>query len=100
MIVCPLHFKVDPERLAAVKAEMQERGAPVLKGHFDNVTCSIFLKEGTHRINAAFQLGVVPTIITVTWWRTEQALVNAREAIYTRGLSFIAVNVYPEKRTA
>lgn len=86
MIVCPLHLYFRTAHLDAVVATMRERGRPTLRGHvFAGV---VLLAEGTHRIRAALQLGLVPCIRDVPWWRSPQALTNAGFAAVQRGLWF------------
>lgn len=86
VVVCPLHWYHDPVRLEAIRARMRDRGAPVLRGFLDRD--AILLREGTHRIRAALELGMEPTIVLVPWWRSAQALVAARFAAARRGLLF------------
>ena len=93
MIICPLHWYTDEDRLAAVTEEMRTRGAPTLRGHVDEVTGAVLLKEGTHRIHAAAKLGLTPRIVPVPWWRSRHGLVGARYAIRRRGLHFDRVEV-------
>ena len=51
----------DPAHLAAVKAEMQRLGAPVLRV----IECGdhYMALEGSHRLAAALELGVAPKLI-------------------------------------
>lgn len=88
MIVCPLHWYFSADHLAEVEAEMVHRGPPRLRGHFDEEAGVFLLREGTHRIRAAHNLGLVPTLVSGPWWRSRQALVNARVAARVRGLEF------------
>jgi hypothetical protein len=89
VIVCPLHAYYSREHLTEVMATMRVLGGPVLRGHHrDGV---VYLREGTHRIRAAWRLGLVPTIIAGPWWRSRQALANARHAADRRGIYFETV---------
>jgi hypothetical protein len=93
VIVCPLHFVTNEHRLRSVAAEMHWRGAPKLRGYVDRRLGVVLLSEGTHRINVAAELGLTPTIVPIPWWRSQQALINARFAAFVRGLLFTHVNV-------
>lgn len=86
IVVCPLHWYHDPVRLEAIRDRMRELGAPVLRGFLDRE--AILLRDGTHRIRAALELGMEPTVVLVPWWRSAQALVSARFAAARRGLLF------------
>lgn len=93
MIICPLHWYLDPVRLEEVVETMLERGAPTLRGHIDRETGVALLREGTHRIHAANRIGLAPRIVPVSWWRSAAALDRARVAAVRRGLSFDRVEV-------
>jgi hypothetical protein len=93
VIVCPLHWYFSPTHLAEAEAEMLRRGPPTLRGHLDAVTGAFLLCEGTHRIRAAHRLGIAPALVCVPWWRTSQALANARVAAERRGLAFERVTI-------
>ncbi|WP_234053631.1 MULTISPECIES: hypothetical protein [unclassified Xanthobacter] len=53
---------VDPAYLEEVKAEMKTRGAPLLRAILDETQGVIVALEGSHRIAAALDLGLVPTM--------------------------------------
>lgn len=55
-----LPHQTDPDHLAAVKAEMQRLGAPAVRV----VDCGdhYMAIEGTHRLTAAAELGIVPAL--------------------------------------
>jgi hypothetical protein len=80
MIVVPLHAHFRPEHLAHVEREMLRRGPPRLRGFFDCATGLWFAREGTHRLRAAERLGLAPIMVNIRWWRSAQALTNARFA--------------------
>ncbi len=63
--VVPLHEHYDPVRLEAVKQEMLRRGPPRLRGYFDPVSETWFMREGTHRLRAAKALGIVPVLVPI-----------------------------------
>jgi hypothetical protein len=100
MIICPLHWYFSPAHLAEVEAEMRRRGPPTLRGHLDAVSGAFLLREGTHRIRAARRLGLAPVLVCVPWWRTPQALANARVAAERRGLVFERVTVRTAAQSA
>lgn len=93
VIVCPLHWYFCEAHLAEVEAEMERRGPPLLRGHFDRVSGAFLLREGTHRIRAAHRLGLVPTLVDGPWWRARRSLDNARMAAAHRGLSFPVIEL-------
>jgi hypothetical protein len=93
MIVCPLHWYFSADHLAEVEAEMLRCGPPTLRGHLDADSGAFLVREGTHRIRAAHRLGLTPALVCVPWWRTPQALANARAAAARRGLVFERVTV-------
>lgn len=89
-VVCPLHWYTDAAHLEHVAQQMARRGPPILRGHVD-VDGTVLLAEGTHRIHAAQRLGVVPRIVPIRWWRSDDALVRARIAATRRGIRFASV---------
>lgn len=78
MIVNPLHAYYSPAHLEHVIAEMRQRGAPVLRAHYDREAGIWHAREGTHRLRAAKALGLTPVLVPVPWRRTQAALVRAR----------------------
>jgi hypothetical protein len=80
LVVVPLHAHFRPEHLRVVIATMLRRGPPILRGYFDGETGAWFMLEGTHRLRAAKAIGIVPVLVSIPWWRSRQALVNARFA--------------------
>ncbi len=70
---------------------MLRRGPPRLRGYMDEEVGVFLLREGTHRIWAAYRLGVVPVLVPIPWWRARARLVSARVAAATRGLHFAEV---------
>lgn len=93
MIICPLHHHTNPLRMQSVVDTMAARGAPQLRGFVDPLTGAVLLREGTHRIAAAHQLGLVPKIVSIRWWRTTKSLQAARFAVARRGLWFERVEI-------
>lgn len=59
------HFDVD--HLEAVKTEMQQLGAPTIKAVWMDAYGAWAALEGSHRIRAAAELGLVPQIDEVEW---------------------------------
>lgn len=49
--------------------------------------------EGTHRLRAAWILGLAPVLVRVAWWRSAAALERARFAAIEYGYSFPRVEV-------
>lgn len=65
-IILP-HDHFDAAKLEAVKAEMEALGAPTIKAVWmENYGAWVAL-EGSHRIRAAADLGLVPAIDEVEW---------------------------------
>ena len=93
MVVCTLHWYYSPAHLEEVLAEMRSRGAPTLRGHFDREAGIFLLREGTHRIRAAHELGLAPHLVEIPWWRSRQSLISARFAAARRGLTFPHVHL-------
>ncbi|HSX62243.1 MAG TPA: hypothetical protein VLF18_18830 [Tahibacter sp.] len=60
MLVRALH-EPDPTHLARVVAEMQQMGPPTIEA----IDCGTYLAalEGSHRLAAAAQLGLMPTFV-------------------------------------
>lgn len=92
-IVAPLHRYFSPAHLVDVMDEMQRRGAPLLRAYFDAPSGAWFAREGTHRLRAAFLLGVAPALTPIPWWRTAAALERARFAAIEYGYAFPRVQV-------
>lgn len=65
-IILP-HDHYDADHLAAVKAEMQVRGAPVIKAVSLDGDALYAALEGAHRIRAAHALGLTPVIDVIEW---------------------------------
>lgn len=80
LIVNPLHWYHREAHLAEVVEEMRRRGPPRIRAYWDDVAGIWHAQEGTHRLRAAKQLGLVPTMIPVPWPRTRAALNRARHA--------------------
>ena len=76
IVVNPPHEHYDPAHLEHVIAVMRERGAPVLRAHYDGEVWHA--REGTHRLRAAKALGLTPVLVPVRWRRTRAALQRAR----------------------
>ena len=90
-IVNPLHWYHRPEHLAHVVAEMQRRGPPRIRAHFDGEVWHAH--EGTHRLHAAKILGLHPVLVPVRWRKTRAALERARFAALRNGHVFDRVEV-------
>lgn len=60
MIVNLLHAHYDADHLEAVKAEMTERGSPVIRAL--DVAGDVYAFEGSHRLRAAQALGLPVTL--------------------------------------
>ena len=88
MIVAPLHRHFSATHLVAVMQEMRVRGAPRLRAHHDAGTGFWLAMEGTHRLRAAYQLGLRPVLIPIPWWRGGPALERARFAALDYGYDF------------
>lgn len=93
MIITPLHRYFRPDHLEEVVVEMRRRGAPVLRAYFDAPSGAWLASEGTHRIRAAFLLGIAPVLVPIAWWRSGPALVRARFAAIEYGFLFPLVQV-------
>ncbi len=91
MIISPLHRHFSPEHLAHVIGEMRRRGSPVIRAHFDASSGAWLAREGTHRLRAAFLLGLAPALVPIAWWRGRPALERARFAAIEYGYSFPAI---------
>ncbi|KFA29358.1 hypothetical protein [Xanthomonas vasicola] len=65
-IILP-HDHFDAAHLAAVKAEMVVLGAPTIKAVWMGVHGAWVAIEGSHRIRAAAELGMIPSIDEVEW---------------------------------
>lgn len=61
------HDYYDAEHLEAVKAEMQDLGAPTIKAVWMDCYNAWVALEGCHRIRAASDLGLVPEIEEIEW---------------------------------
>lgn len=86
--VCPLHWYHTPSRLHAVVEEMRERGAPTLRGYRDPLTGAVLLREGCHRIRAAYALDLAPILVEIPWWRSSASLERARYVAFSHALPF------------
>jgi len=66
-VLVKLLHETDDDHLAKVKAEMMELGAPKINVLPDTPEGCDFIAyvalEGTHRLTAAYELGLVPTLI-------------------------------------
>lgn len=62
MEIALYHKHYDEQHLAEVKQEMVKRGAPVLRGIWSEVYGMWMAVEGCHRIRAAKELGLTPTM--------------------------------------
>jgi hypothetical protein len=78
--VTPLHEHYSEPHLQHVKTEMQRLGPPKLRGYFDPVTDTWYMREGTHRLRAAKALGIAPVLVSIPWWRSRKSLERARHA--------------------
>lgn len=58
---------VDTDKLAAVKGEMEKLGAPTVKAVWMDSYQMYFALEGTHRLTAAHELGLIPEIQEIEW---------------------------------
>ncbi len=96
VIVTPLHEHFRPDHLQHVIAEMQRRGPPRIRAHFDGEAW--FAKEGTHRLRAAKALGVTPILVPIPWWRSAAALERAQYAAIRQSHAFAAVTVSADTR--
>ncbi len=65
-IILP-HDHFDADHLAAVIKEMQALGAPTIKAVRLDAYNAWAALEGSHRIRAAYELGIVPIIEEVEW---------------------------------
>lgn len=88
MIVAPLHRHFSQDHLERVILEMRRRGAPVIRAYQDE--SAWLAREGTHRLRAAFLLGIAPILVAVPWWRSRAALERARFAAIEYGYVFPA----------
>lgn len=60
MLVRSLH-EIDPQHLEEVKVQMIEMGAPAIRVYNDGEV--LWALEGTHRLAAAFELGITPEFV-------------------------------------
>lgn len=67
MDIALVHAHFDADHLEAVKAEMQTRGAPVIRAVWMEVYGTWVALEGCHRIRAAHALGLTPVIDEVEY---------------------------------
>lgn len=65
-IILP-HDHFDADHLAAVIKQMQSLGAPTIKAVRMDVHGAWVALEGSHRIRAAFELGLEPHIEDIEW---------------------------------
>lgn len=91
ILVNPLHHYYRPEHLQHVIREMQRRGPPVLRAHFDGEVWHCM--EGTHRLRAALALGLAPMLRPVPWRRSAVALERARFGAMRQSHSFPRVEI-------
>lgn len=92
-IVAPLHRYFSSTHLDDVIGTMAQLGAPRIRAYFDTESAAWLAYEGTHRLRAAFALGLAPILIPIAWWRTRAALVRARFAAIDYGYAFSRVQV-------
>jgi hypothetical protein len=59
--------KTNKEHLEDVKTEMAEKGAPIIKAVYMGCWDMYVALEGSHRVTAAKELGLVPEIIEVEY---------------------------------
>jgi flagellar biosynthesis regulator FlbT len=57
--------KIDKQHLEDVKKEMQVLGTPTIRGIYDEGQGVWFAVEGSHRLQAAFDLGLMPEMVDV-----------------------------------
>lgn len=62
-----LLHEVDATKLGSVVAEMRQLGAPRVRAVWDDANAIWHAAEGTHRLTAAAQLGLIPTIVEISW---------------------------------
>lgn len=93
IIVNPPHWYYRPDHLTHVIAEMQRRGAPVLRAAWDKDACVWHAREGTHRLRAAKALGLAPILIPVRWHCSPNGRQRARFAAQRSGHLFDLVEV-------
>lgn len=93
IVVAPLHRYYSPRHHWHVAAQMRRLGAPRLRGYHDEATGCWLLAEGTHRIRAAYHLGLAPVLIPVPWWRSAASLERERFAAAEYGYTFRLVEV-------
>lgn len=67
MQVALIHNHYDQDKLDAVKKEMLELGAPVIKAVYMDCYGIWAALEGCHRIRAAKDLGIEPVIETIEY---------------------------------
>lgn len=92
-VVTPLHAHYSPAHLADVTDRMRDLGPPRIRAYLDLDTGAWFALEGTHRLRAAFSLGLAPVMVPVRWSRGRVALERARFAAVERGHVFARVEV-------
>ena len=78
LLVNPLHWYFREEHVAEVMLLMRTLGAPRLRGFFDGRVWHA--REGTHRLQSARRLGVVPIMVPVAWRRSQASLVRAQHS--------------------
>jgi hypothetical protein len=78
MLVNPLHWYWRESHVQEVLAQMRSLGAPRLRAYFDGTVWHA--REGTHRLQAAKRLGLVPVMVPVPWRRTRAALEAAKHS--------------------
>ena len=65
-IILP-HTEFSADKLEGVKAEMNRLGAPTIKAVWMDTYGAWVALEGSHRIRAAKELGLIPNIDSVEW---------------------------------
>lgn len=72
MKVILLHNDYNEQHLIEVRQEMQTLGAPKIHAVWMECYCAWQALEGCHRLRAAKELGLTPTIIPVEWSETRK----------------------------
>jgi len=83
MRIALLHDHYDEKHLADVKAEMKKLGAPTIKAVYLAGNDHYAALEGTHRILAAKDLGLVPIIDTIDYDKTKDDFVDGMQDDFT-----------------
>ena len=77
------HKHYDKNHLASVKNEMETLGAPEIKAIWSEVYGAWLAIEGCHRIRAAKELGITPTIIDVSDLETVAVQIDGEDVNVT-----------------